>query len=86
MDSNTSVDRSSLREKDIKAEAGTALPPLGMSSKEKGLSSRYLSGNKDEFAKSPDWESESDPENPQNWLKGKKVFHTLIPAFYGFVM
>lgn len=32
------------------------------------------------------WNSHDDPENPQNWKFGKKVFHTAIPALYGFVM
>jgi hypothetical protein len=29
---------------------------------------------------------ESDPENAQNWPVPKKIFHTAIPAFYGFVV
>ena len=32
------------------------------------------------------WESHEDPGNPKNWSIAKKVFHTAIPAFYGFVM
>lgn len=32
------------------------------------------------------WDSVDDPANPQNWGFGKKVFHTAIPALYGFVM
>lgn len=33
-----------------------------------------------------DWESIDDPLNPMNWPVGKKVFHTVFPAFYGFIM
>jgi hypothetical protein len=33
---------------------------------------------------SSEWES--DPENPRNWATWKKVFHTAIPALYGFVV
>lgn len=32
------------------------------------------------------WDSQDDPDNPKNWSFGKKVFHTAIPALYGFVM
>ena len=32
-----------------------------------------------------DWESPDDPGNPRNWPKAKKVFHTAVPALYGFV-
>ena len=32
------------------------------------------------------WNSHDDPGNPKNWAFGKKVFHTAIPALYGFVM
>jgi len=32
------------------------------------------------------WNSKDDAGNPKNWPFGKKVFHTAIPALYGFVM
>lgn len=32
------------------------------------------------------WNSKEDPGNPKNWAFGKKVFHTAIPALYGFVI
>lgn len=32
------------------------------------------------------WNSHNDPGNPRNWSFTKKVLHTAIPAFYGFVM
>jgi len=32
------------------------------------------------------WDSKEDPGNPQNWPLPKKIFHTAIPALYGFVM
>lgn len=86
MESSTTADQHALREKDIEAEAEAALPPLGMSNKEEGLKSRNLSSDEEDVAKCLDWESDTDPGNPQNWPKGKKIFHTLIPALYGFVM
>lgn len=86
MDSNILVDQNVLREKDIEAEAGTALALLGMSNKEEGVNPRNLSSDEEEVSKSPDWESDTDPANPQNWPKPEKVFHTLIPALYGFVI
>ncbi|CAG8973086.1 hypothetical protein HYALB_00009390 [Hymenoscyphus albidus] len=33
-----------------------------------------------------DWESPDDPENPHNWPLWKKIYHTAIPAFYGFII
>jgi len=33
-----------------------------------------------------DWDSPDDPGNPQLWPTWKKVFHTAIPALYGFVV
>src|SRR4051812_2974304 len=32
------------------------------------------------------WESETDVGNPRNWSLAKKIYHTAIPAFYGFVV
>jgi hypothetical protein len=32
------------------------------------------------------WDSEDDPDNPRNWPFGKRVFHTAVPALFGFVM
>lgn len=31
------------------------------------------------------WDGPQDQENPRNWSTWKKVFHTAIPALYGFV-
>lgn len=33
-----------------------------------------------------DWDSPTNNENPRNWGLWKKVFHTAIPALYGFVL
>lgn len=33
-----------------------------------------------------DWDSPDDPGNPQLWPTWKKVFHTVIPALYGFTV
>lgn len=33
-----------------------------------------------------DWESADDPGNPQKWPKAKKIFHTMLPALFGFTM
>jgi len=32
------------------------------------------------------WDSPDDPANPRNWPFGKKAYHTVIPALFGFVM
>jgi hypothetical protein len=33
-----------------------------------------------------EWDSPDDPSNARNWSMKKKIFHTAIPALYGFVM
>jgi hypothetical protein len=33
-----------------------------------------------------DWDSPEDPGNPKNWPRWKRIFHTSIPALFGFVM
>jgi hypothetical protein len=33
-----------------------------------------------------DWESADDPRNPRNWPRAKKIFHTMLPALFGFTM
>lgn len=33
-----------------------------------------------------DWDLPQDPENPQNWPLGKKIYHTLCVAVYAFTM
>lgn len=32
-----------------------------------------------------DWDGPQDPDNPRNWPKAKRVFHTFIPASFAFV-
>jgi len=31
------------------------------------------------------WDGPDDSANPQNWPISKRVFHTALPALYGFV-
>ncbi|POS84109.1 hypothetical protein EPUL_005485 [Erysiphe pulchra] len=33
-----------------------------------------------------DWDAPTNNENPRNWGLWKKIFHTAIPALYGFVL
>lgn len=33
-----------------------------------------------------DWDGPTDTGNPKNWPLRKKIFHTAIPAFYGFAV
>jgi len=32
-----------------------------------------------------DWNGPDDPDNPQNWALGKKLYHTVIPGSIGFL-
>ena len=41
-------------------------------------------GRFDSDAPVQDWDGPFDQGNPKNWSLGKKIFHTAIPAFYGF--
>jgi hypothetical protein len=78
-------------EKVIDEEAGaspelTELPELR---KEEGPRTPSVSSND---SKTPvpvaelDWDSPEDSGNPRNWPTWKRVFHTSIPALYGFIM
>lgn len=40
----------------------------------------------DRSGKALDWESVDDPGNPRNWSRSKKIFHTSLPALFGFTM
>lgn len=33
-----------------------------------------------------DWDGPNDPSNPHNWPTWKKIFHSAIPAIYGFAL
>lgn len=33
-----------------------------------------------------DWTSPNDPDNAQNWPYSIKIYHTIIPAAFGFLM
>lgn len=33
-----------------------------------------------------DWTGPDDPENPINWLRWKKVYHTVIPGLFAFIV
>ena len=33
-----------------------------------------------------DWTGPDDPENPQNWPLWQRIYHTTIPALYGFAV
>ena len=32
-----------------------------------------------------DWDGPTDPSNPQNWSRAKRLYHTTIPAAIGFL-
>lgn len=31
-----------------------------------------------------DWDGPDDPENPHNWPMALRVYHSIIPALFGF--
>ncbi|KAI1324962.1 MFS multidrug transporter-like protein [Xylariaceae sp. FL0255] len=31
-----------------------------------------------------DWDGPKDPGNPKNWSMGSRIYHTMLPALYGF--
>ena len=31
-----------------------------------------------------DWDGPADPANPKNWGLGLRIYHTMLPALYGF--
>ena len=32
------------------------------------------------------WDYSTDPNNPKNWTFPSRIFHTAVPALFGFVM
>jgi len=57
-----------------------------LSDEEKGTASPQTEDNVEKTSTFDGWESPDDPGNPQNWKFSKRVFHTAIPALYGFVI
>ena len=63
---------------------------LDMSNKESEILDSTTLENDIEAAPAPipgrlDWDSPHDTGNPRNWPVPKKVFHTVVPALYGFI-
>lgn len=73
-------------ESDIEAQAGRAFTSFDISNKVKqphaGSDTEEGYGSE----KILDWDSPEDPDNPMNWPKAKKIFHTMLPALFGFTM
>ncbi|KUJ09585.1 putative polyamine transporter 4 [Mollisia scopiformis] len=68
-------------------EAQRILAPLDLTDKDKIPHKADPSSDLEEGTeKTLDWESPDDPDNPRNWPKGKKLFHTYLPALYGFTI
>jgi len=38
----------------------------------------------DELDAVTDWDGPADPANPKNWSLGLRIYHTMLPALYGF--
>jgi hypothetical protein len=66
------------------------IPPATHEKQELGGQTQSPTSDSDvESGKGPifsEWDSVDDPGNPRNWPTWKKVFHTAIPALYGFVV
>jgi hypothetical protein len=63
---------------------------LDMSNKESEVLDSTTLENDIEAASAPiserlDWDSPDDLGNPRNWPVPKKIFHTVVPALYGFI-
>jgi hypothetical protein len=63
---------------------------LDMSNKESEILDSTTLENDIEAAPAPiserlDWDSPHNTGNPRNWPVPKKVFHTIVPALYGFI-
>lgn len=85
--SNTAPDESTHQktELDLEAQPNTS-PAHDMADKEEHPNAGSDNEEGYQSEKSLDWTSKDDPENPMNWPKGKKIFHTMLPALFGFVM
>jgi hypothetical protein len=75
------IDESTLRSESLRT------PPAAHEKIE--LGGQTESDSDVESGKAPtfsEWDSVDDPGNPRNWPTWKKIFHTAIPALYGFVV
>lgn len=34
----------------------------------------------------PDWDGPEDTDNPKSWSLGKRLFHSIIPGLFNFVV
>jgi hypothetical protein len=86
------VDKETYQQPDINEEPGQEKiqESLDMSNKESEILDSTTLENDIEAAPAPiseklDWDSPHDIGNPRNWPVPKKVFHTVVPALYGFI-
>jgi hypothetical protein len=87
MATDTATDKETRAGPDVEAPSARNSTSLDMAEKPREPDS--LGGDIDLETGLPQklvWESPEDPENARNWSTVKKVYHTAIPALYGFVM
>jgi hypothetical protein len=87
MASDIAFDKETIPKQDIQAPSDRNSTSLDMA--EKPGEPDSLDGDTDLETGLPQelvWDSPEDPENVRNWSTIKKVYHTAIPALYGFVM
>ena len=82
--SNSDGDANAIEERQDNAE-GNAEEGLGAS-----LGGRSEISKKEDALQrtvtAQDWIGPDDPENPQNWPLWQRIYHTTVPALYGFVV
>ena len=90
MVSNTTHDEEAHRKEidELVTSEPLRIPPASKE-KDEGEASSSISdsnGKAGEVPQLSQWNSTDDHQNPKNWSTWKKVFHTAVPALYGFVM
>ncbi|KAI1347664.1 MFS multidrug transporter-like protein [Xylaria sp. FL0043] len=56
-------------------------PSITVGSGEQSPPENQLSMKQDALT---DWDGPADPANPKNWSLGLRIYHTMLPALYGF--
>lgn len=76
-----------LEGQNIDEEAAISPDPIEESKKEDGeASTPSVSSDDSKEEVILDWDTPDDPANPHNWTLRWKIYHTAIPALYGFIM
>lgn len=95
---SASLSSSSVRTEKVSTALGgmtspSSIPIDGVGDPEKAVVDpslqRVSSPNKGDMPwtiKGNDWNGQDDPDNPHNWTLANRIYHTIMPALFSFVV